>query len=312
MSGVKIKTLLVGGVAALALMSSGLAFAADAPATAGEVAAPSIPAGLFLSGVAELSAGWRSVEATDDGTGDMPGVDAALRVSFPLTDYLSLQGDLSTEWYTKSPDNEGDIGEDVRTNSYVGAHLSLRDPSRGLVGVFGAYGHSALYEEDPYSMALLGVEGQAYVGQMTLYGQMGVGDVVSDPSNDNQGFNNGWFVRGVGRYFVADNTKLELEASYAAASPYTDGDDDGKFYGWGASAETRLTEAYPIHGTLSYRGTHLDATTEDDTQTEHTVMLGLKMLVGEDRTLLEVDRGGATLDLPGLPLRANGATELID
>jgi hypothetical protein len=100
---------------------------------------------------------------------------------------------------------------------------------------------------------------------------------------------------------------------YAEAKPYIDGDDNGKFWSWGASFERKLFDLHrhPVYWSLSYRGSEFDATTEDDILTEHVFKVGLKVLFGAT-DLKQNDRYGATLDLPMLPVRANGFTELID
>ena len=69
--------------------------------------------------------------------------------------------------------------------------------------------------------------------------------------------------------------------------------------------------SYPVYGTLGYRGANYDATTENDHATEHVFKAGIKILFGAN-TLKQNDRYGATLDLPMLPVRANGLTENID
>jgi hypothetical protein len=160
-------------------------------------------------------------------------------------------------------------------------------------------------------MSMFGAEGQLYRGNLTLYAQAGFGNNTKGASGE--GFNDGWFVRGVARYFLRPDTKLEAEISYAEADPYIDGNDKGKFTGWGASIDHKLFDlrSYPVYGTLAYRGTYYDATTESDHATEHVFKAGIKVLFGAN-TLLQNDRYGATLDLPMLPVRANSLTENLD
>lgn len=265
------------------------------------------PERLILGGVVDFSAGHRDIDSTDDGTGRSREWNAAGRLNIPLSPNFSVQLDGGSEFYTSLNDSE----EPERTTT-VGVHLSYRVPSRGLIGVFAAHGWSPMQYGEKYAARMYGVEGQLYRGDWTFYAQAGVADVTRS-DGELEGVNDARFARGVARYFFDANTKLEVELSYARATPYIDGDDNGKFWGWGASFERKLFDLHrhPVYWSLAYRRGSYDATTEDDILTEQVFKVGLKVLFGAT-DLKHNDRYGATLDLPMLPFRANGFTEVID
>lgn len=201
-----------------------------------------------------------------------------------------------------------------------GVHLSGRDPSRGLFGVFGAFGQGKGDNEDGrHNYWAVGGEAQLYTDMATFYVQAGYLD--SDPRqplNDEgepsqkDGLNDAFFVRGVARWFMTPNSRLQGEVAYASGKQDTrvaDQDSENTPYDmdviqWGVRYDT-VVEGLPIIGDtalfVGYRGTHFDTIccNENDTGrfTEHTIMAGYTYHFG-GMTLLDFDRVGATLDLP--------------
>ena len=280
---------------------------ATTAATASEPYLGTPPAGLVLSGVADFAGGYRDIDSEDEGTGSSGEWTARGRMSIPIWSTVSVQLDAGSEFYTSLNDDD-----DPKRNLAVGAHLSYRVPSHGLIGVFYGHGRSPNHDDSYYyTLNMVGVEGQLYRDNWTFYGQAGWADKLSGA--DGEGFNDGWFVRGVTRYFLTPDTKIEAELSYAEAAPYLDGSHDGEFLGWGASFQRKLFDMpnLPLYWDVSYRGARYDATTEEDKMTEHVFKVGLTMLFGTT-SLIHNDRAGATLDLPMLPIRANGVAELLD
>jgi hypothetical protein len=264
---------------------------------------------LIRGSISHLSLGNRDLDSTDEGTGQTVELNSTGAYNIPFWNSFSAQISSAGEYYFQLNDHA-----DTKRNNAVGLHLSYRIPSKGLIGIFGAHAWSKLksgHDVDKYEMAMVGAEAQAYLGNLTLYGQAGYGNnTKGDPG---EGFNEGWFVRGVARYFLRPDTKLEAEFSYAEADPYIDGNDKGEFTGWGASLDHKLFDvrSYPVYATLGYRGAYYDATTENDHATEHVFKAGIKVMFGAS-TLQQNDRYGATLDLPMLPVRANSLAENID
>ena len=157
-----------------------------------------------------------------------------------------------------------------------------------------------------------GVEAQGYLGNFTLYGQVGYADFqVDDDSPNGEGFTEGWFASGEARYFINDDFMLYANVAYGETGSYEDGDDDGEIWNWGAGGKILLASSMPIYGTLDDRGGYYDSTTEGDTGEEHAVLVGLSFLFGAP-SLMENDRRGATLSTPMLPARAAAWTEALD
>jgi hypothetical protein len=261
---------------------------------------------LIRGSVSQISLGNRDLDSSDEGTGQTIELNSTGAYNIPFWNSFSAQISSVGEYNFQLNGSD-----DVKRNNAVGLHLSYRNPNKGLIGMFGGYGWSKTKSNDKYEMAMIGAEAQAYLGNLTLYAQAGYGN--NTKGDTGEGFNEGWFARGVGRYFFTPDTKLEAEISYAEADPYLDGNAKGKFTGWGVSLDHKLfnVRSYPVYGTLGYRGAYYDGTTEGDHATEHVFKAGIKILFGAN-TLKQNDRYGATLDLPMLPVRANGLTENID
>lgn len=277
-------------------LTSGVAFAADIePVTE-----------LGISGLLNISGGAFNYQSTDEDTDTTdPIISGFGAVNIPLGDSFSTQFDV--------------FGENVFTSddaAYsdmlgVGGHLSWRNYDSGLVGLFGGYGQANPTDEETWDGGWVGLEAQAYLGDFTLYGQA-AWLLISDDGSEDEGFDdNAFLVRGVGRYFVTDDAKIEAEVSYMEGSDVIDDDDDGKAWEWGVSGMLRLSDQMPIYGTLAYRGADYDTTTEGDEGESHSLMAGVTFLFGGS-TLKENDRMGATLDSPTTVLRTSGAFSELD
>lgn len=188
--------------------------------------------------------------------------------------------------------------------------MSARDPSKGLVGLFGGVSHGKTARDDQENTAQwVGVEAQKYFERATLYGQVGfaIGDVHSSPE---EGFDKGYFARVVGRYFVDDDFRIQTELSYLFAEDAIDAIDDIHTYGWGLRADKRIGDSR-FYGYAAYNGFYLDTATEGDKLTEHAVRLGVTRQFGP-ATLFAQDRYGATLDQPELVARVTNWIEPLD
>ena len=277
-------------------LTGGVAFAADvAPVT-----------NLGLSGLMNISAGGYNYQSTDESTDTTdPIISGFGAVNIPLGDAFSTQLDAFGETVLTSNDA-------AYSDMFgIGGHLSWRNYDSGLVGIFGGLGEGSPTDEEPWNGGWIGLEGQAYLGDFTLYGQAAW--LLISSSNDNEeGFDRDSFlVRGVGRYFVTDDAKIEAEVSYMEGRDVIDGDDDGKAWEWGVSGMLRLSDQMPIYGTLAYRGADYNTTTEGDDGEAHSVMAGVTFLFG-GASLKENDRMGATLDSPTTVLRTSGAFSELD
>jgi hypothetical protein len=268
---------------------------------------------LIFGSVSSLSLGNRDVSSSDEGSGQTLELNSTSAYNIPIWKSFSMQIDSFSEYYYSANDHT----DPLRTNA-LGLHLSYRNPNKGLIGVFGGYAWTKVRDAhgaSEFQTSIFGAEAQLYHGNWTFYVQGGVADVKEDDP-ETEGFNKGWFVRGVTRYFFTPDSKLEAEVSFAQADPYLDGGgpgaNSGEFLSWGVSLDHKLFNVFsvPVYGTVAYRGGYYDAVGEDHA-TEHVVKAGIKVLFGA-RDLKHNDRYGATLDLPTLPIRANHLTENLD
>ena len=256
--------------------------------------------GLIFSGKVTGYLGYAEVSDPDDELDDdsylVYGGSGVL--SIPLAEMLSVQADILAEENDVDRDTEGAVEA-----LGFGAHLSWRDPSIGLLGVFGGLGtgdHPG--DSDQQDVWWLGVEGQYYLDSTTLYGQVGWTDVESSHDALNS---ESFFARGAARYFFHDNLMLQGELQYTEGKVH---DENLEVYGWGLKAEYGL-ESLPIALMAEYRGTH--ASDESSDATEHAGFVGVSIAFGAS-SLKEQDRYGATLESPGFLLRAAEWSSLLD
>lgn len=283
---------------------------------------------LVVSGVVEKWIGYSFISGIDNGDNDNfePDNDSYFtsgqsgRLSLPLGDMLSIQMDADNE-ITENAFKE-DADDDFSHAFGFGLHLSARDPSRGLFGVFGAFGQGKGDDDDGrHDFWAAGGEAQVYVDNTTFYLQGGYLDSQShDDGEADDGLYDAFFVRGVARWFMTPDSRLQGEVAYANGTQDDDGGDgphDMDVIQWGVRYDT-VIGGLPLVGDsavfIGYRGTHFDngCCSNDDTGrgTEHTIMAGFSYHFG-GQTLLDFDRVGATLDLPNFG-RWVAAGEQID
>lgn len=194
------------------------------------------------------------------------------------------------------------------SHSYlVGGHLNWRDPQRGLFGVFGGAGDAtSTFTSSSIRHGLIGLEGQAYWGAVTLYGQVGYDSTLGDV---NPGLDSihAWFVRGTARLYVNPNFRLEGTVLYANGETDFNGafgpppSRDFETWLWRAKAEHKFG-ASPFSIFAAYEGsrTTSDFVTTTFTSTtritDHRIMGGVRLYLGEN-TLQWNDNRGTTLDI---------------
>ncbi|MFO1183511.1 MAG: hypothetical protein U1E56_01835 [Bauldia sp.] len=282
------KAVLLGGALLGALTAT--ASAADfGRAAVGQAIAP-------VSGYTSLYIGttrWDN-EDLDSETAHLFGGDS--RVSVWVGQSVTLQFDVEAEATSNGFDDCCYDG-DHRVHAVGGVHASWRDGA-SLLGVFaGALGASVLDTGDDAAVmqTFAGLEGQWYLGNLTLYAQAG-GTWVTDVDSYGQDL---WFLRGVARYFLSANDKVQIEAMYGQGKFTGVGDGDAaRAWTWGASYEHRFNGPFSMF--VEYAGLHnWNPTSDAYFVREHQVMLGARVNFGAG-TLVENDRRGASLDLPKL------------
>jgi hypothetical protein len=128
--------------------------------------------GLIVAGAVE---NWNGISFIDGGS---TGSDTTIvsghsgRVSLPLGPNLSLQSDIDVEWNSRAFAGDDNSAAGNIWNFQGGAHLSWRDPSRSLFGIFAAAGEERHNDTDPdinYDFTVIGGEAQFYIDNTTLY-----------------------------------------------------------------------------------------------------------------------------------------------
>jgi hypothetical protein len=290
----KLTNSVLGSTAILAVLAAGNATAQDRYNDIG----------LIVGGVSES---WNGVQIIDGGgTGDDTTLASGhnARLSLPLGGNLSLQSDVDVEWNDRAFDNNAVSGQ--RWSFQGAGHFSWRDPSQGLFGVFGgvaASRHNDFVPGYKTNLRFVGGEAQLYMDDLTFYAQGAFVDQQGELTGD------GFLARGVGRWFVGVDTRLQLEGLFANLKFQDDEAGDFDVYQWGARFDTVWDEA-PILGSLpffiAYRGTLRDgclgnefANNSDNNTSDHTVMAGLSYNWGAP-SKMDGDRRGATLDTPSV------------
>ena len=194
-------------------------------------------------------------------------------------------------------------------------HVAYRNPEEFAVGAFGA-AQRAAYHYDALGMALVGIEGQAYLDNLTIYLQGGI--TYTSPAEPGfynyRDYGSFAFVRGVLRYFLTDNLKLSAEGTYGEGEIgyYTfsgqNGNDpvhDGAVVP-GKFAMARVGIDYrPDDGDASffaaYEASYLTQTWDGVTRSslDQRLLAGVKVDFGAE-TLKARDREGVTWDVPNI------------
>ena len=255
--------------------------------------------GLIVSGVVDS---WAGVQMIDDGFNDdtvfTNGGEGLL--SLPLGNNFSIQSDVKYEYNTNATESPSDINMVGPRFSYqFASHGSWRDPSRGLFGAFGGMGSIdtgigfGSFRQDH---RFVGGEAQFYIDNITLYGQGG----YVETANSFFGLDDGFFARGVVRYFPTSDSRIQLEGTYINMDYNNASSGDMEAFSVKARYDFLLTGMPVIGDTpvyIGYRGTFRDNCSFDGRDLDdHTVMVGTSYSFSGDR--LTVDRQGATLDTP--------------
>jgi hypothetical protein len=299
-------------LSALALLTTG-ASAADMPMKAPRAV---VEQPRQVSGYVELYGGWartkEDVTFCDPicGSGSESANGWALggagRATWWWAPNYSVQLDAQGEGTSYKLTN-GNQFERFSSHSYlIGGHANWRDPSRGLVGIFGGAGDITNHISfSSVRHGLIGAEGQLYWGPVTLYGQAGYNSTLGAISSGGIDSFQAWFVRGTARVYVNPNFRLEGTVLYA------DGDVDFAFTGpsshdfetwlWRAKAEHKFASS-PFSIFVAYEGSRTtddrvgSTFTETIKVTDHRVTGGIRLYINEN-TLQWNDRNGTTLDI---------------
>lgn len=218
--------------------------------------------------------------------------------AFSFTPRLGTQADLVVKRQSWTQDQSPGYEIDNLTQDVAG-HFYYRDDHM-LVGVLAQIGRDALgAPNSPYvydvDHQIGGVEAQAFLGDLTLYGQAGVSH-FSDAGGE---YEDGWLGTFEARYFLTPDLKVEGHAGVETLS--NSGNNKG-FYGWnttltilnaGAGAEYRVADT-PFGLFARYDHYHSSSNRGGDDTDDDRVLVGLKLNL-DSETLRDRDRGGASL-----------------
>ncbi len=222
-----------------------------------------------------------------------PGFGGAARATWWMDSRYSLQLDLQG------------VGQ---WNSYPGyemyytywnvqsfAHANMRGKDF-LLGVFGGFNYGTDYDMF-YGMVsgAAGIEGQWYMGNLTLNGQVGAHQVFRDYC-DCKG--SATFINGEARWFLTPNTKVSLNVGRTSGDVWNSG-DTYTMTNWGIEGEQKLG-ATPFSIFARYDSLHYSYT-GDPGYTATTFKGGIRMAIGE-RSLLDRDRNGSSLKVDLTPI----------
>ncbi|KZK83725.1 hypothetical protein PsW64_01891 [Pseudovibrio sp. W64] len=232
--------------------------------------------------------------------------------ALPLFQQFSLQVDGDLEYYqfdTKDGDN-------TLRDGLGAVHFAYKDPQQGLFGVFGGGGVTVDGGDDTSTKTFqfIGVEGQYYLQDITLFSQAGFLDGDDD---QNETIDNGLFARGGASYYFTPNTKLTGSLSYVSGDRYNHPNPrearngEVNIFSWGAEFKQSFT-ALPVGLSASYNGHDFQIKgDESDEPVIHEFRFGAFFQFGTT-TLQENDRTAAGSDLPQLKRWISLSTNEVD
>ena len=214
----------------------------------------------------------------------------AARINVPVSERWNIQGDAIVDSLSI---------DDVDLTGYGGAlHAYWRDPNSYAFGMFGTLTEFTSDGDDVAGSYTVGPEAQVYFGNLTLYGQAWYGQLGFDgpgvPSDD---FDM-WGIRGVARYFLQPNLRLDGELAFHGSSLDVGvGDVEVDTLSVAFQANYRF-ENTPLTMFGRYQFDTLDFTapfSSDQSLDAHKLVVGLRASFGTG-TLFDEDRYGATMD----------------
>lgn len=211
---------------------------------------------------------------------------------YMFTPTLGAQGDVVVGW------RGHDVGNLTLDSNHIdGAlHGFYRESDRFLVGSFFQFGRdeqSIGSFESEINRKYAGVEGQVYLDNVTLYGQLGWQQMEQDFS----GFGvkaDGLFGVFEARYFLTPDLRIDGHVGVSSWEQNIPFDVTLTTYNLGVGAEYKL-ENLPVSlfASYDYYTTSYDQAGSPAID-RHRFLVGAKIAIGED-SLLDRDRNGASL-----------------
>lgn len=259
----------------------------------------------FISG----GLGWGGLNTNGVNPTQDNGLIGQARVSGAYTDKTGLGGQMDVVYSSQSISNT--YIETLNMSAFdIAAHLFYRNENL-LGGAFMqrrtvnlSYGNMNV-SAPVINTNMYGVEGQAYVGNVTLYGQVG-GQTMQSIYNGGTNGISGVIGSLEARYFIKENWRVEAGYSYAGLSTSNVNYSDIPFK---TNSNTFLVGSeYRIENTpvslfaqYEYSNQAYPSYYEGSSNTSRA-LVGFKVSFGTG-TLLQRDRSGATLN----PIRNNSS-----
>ena len=230
---------------------------------------------------------------------DSGGIGGDARIHFALGNGQAIQLEALGDWHRVF--DRDDSGEDA-TLATAGGHWIYRTGAMAF-GAFGGLTYADHISESANSysaQAFGGVEAAAFLGNATLFGQLGYGsgfegqDYVEDIT----------FGRLGARYFVTENDRLEGWVGYGYSDKAEEGDDaELEWFQLAANYERQISTT-PLSAFVGYQGDYVKRQETggwDDSERTwaHTFKVGARWSFGG--SLQHEDREGArTFDFMNL------------
>ena len=231
------------------------------------------------------------------------------RYLIPLTSMTALQIDASSEAALNMLSAQKSAS--FMGASQIGAHFLVRDGSSYQVGIFGGATMANIHDNggELWHGGIVGVEGQLYFNNLTLWSQVGYAGFVEglEYSQYHDDKYTPVQLRGGLRYFVSPDTKIGFSGGYETGTlinSYSSTSTKRSSYTWGADIEhlVRLGNV-PTSLFVKYKGTYMPGAGLDSSetvtynkQTSQSIMAGVSFKLGTT-SLIEQDRHGANTDI---------------
>jgi len=260
----------------------------------------------------EIAGGFSSVDVDNSSDFDddtYPVLMGGARVNIPAQNNFAFQldvGGLAT--FTDREDGE----DNLQTAFTGGLHFSYRETGSHAVGIFGALGSSNGGEDENATFGLIGIEGQMNANNTTVIGQIGY--FTADDETENDVMTDAWVLRGVARYFLTPDQRLQADLTYASGEESDSSCCDVEAWSWGLRFDQRF-ENTPMGWAIGYRGLEIENQSSPSTSaTDHTVFVAMTFTFGYESALsLQANNDmGATWDLPAVDLFTGYTTEVVD
>jgi hypothetical protein len=253
-----------------------------------------------------------------------PTLGGSAKVDIPFNTNTSLQLDLDgvSNWAMDGQDSSSSQSDNFAGGSVVGAHLNYREIDRFLIGIVGAAGVTHISDTSSTGESLptyfIGIEGQWYFNNITLYGQVGYLDSNYTNSSSNEGLSDAFLGRLVLRgYFNGGRTLAQISGLYADGEQDEGGGspNDLTVWGWGAKLQHQFAN-WGNTGFASvfveYRGRRFieKNTYQSPKYTDNTFLVGFALNLNQ-QTLQATERTGVALDLPDIN-RLVGGGPMVD